>query len=106
MSELIQKKKQITFEELCPEWTEIIRKEEGFENVKHYEFYGERKLSRSDVCIVGEAWKGHSSYYWERDSNYCGSCACFSDVFLASQGDKHFEVLKQHFMEHWNVTHV
>jgi len=106
MSELIQVKKQVTFEELCPKWSEAIRKGHISDNLG-YLFH---------QCIVGEAYSfKHNGY------NGCQICEAYAYRLVCSGGraaisiiadtllfidHELFEREKSWFMRHWNKCHV
>lgn len=111
-TKLIQKKKEITFEELCPRWTQAINMKwiiPGLD-VSH------------DKCIVGEAHGFHPYYAYGDDEEFCQYCHDISvrmvnlgggaPVQLFDERDdvyvdhEKLEVYKKSFMKHWNKCHV
>ena len=109
MLKTIQKQKQITFEELCPEWSMYLAKQKSLRNIStnlnKAIFTGkdqkEYNLLNKSCCIVGEAWK--------RDDNYgnCGDCHEFSTVdFVSFNTFRQFNKVKNEFVSHWNQTHL
>lgn len=112
MSELIQVKKLLTFEEICPLWAPYyirilqLRKELRGGSGSYdglYEEYNIRRrlyeiglnIADSDRCVVGEA-HGWSS---GRDCRECYNFA-HQGVFQYKQ-----EILDD-WVQHWNLAHV
>lgn len=103
-----QKKKPLTFEQICPRWDEMLKT--GVANPF-------LDMSHPKCCIVGEA-HGFSEHYDD-----CDECADFSYgrtvdgvhsfawYFCHRRGlfiedSKEFERLKEDFVRHWNEVHV
>lgn len=120
MSQLIQIKKQLTFEEICPSWTRILASYGGWEKTPKSEYFGgtfnSRSLSNTKCCIVGEA-HGDNDEYWFRPGrgqreNPCEICTIFSvnfcgtDVYQQIHNEQEFEKAKSEFVAHFNEAHV
>jgi len=107
MSELLQEKKTLTFEEICPKWTQRLINMTQQER----EEYG-LKLIGCSVCFVGEAHGGNQYGGCEECLNFCGFQAgglCYQ--FSANNWYKpmdweEFEQTKQAFVKHFNEVHV
>jgi hypothetical protein len=109
MSELIQQKKQVTFEQLCPQWTEAIQKGHTFGNLGY--MYG--------CCIVGEAHGFSQCYNWDEEYS-CQECRRHAtglvngmpgaSIYVIGSklriNHKRFEERKEKFMQHWNEHHI
>lgn len=111
MSELIQKKKVLTFEELCPEWSALISQYGGFSKIpkifRTVRYGGKRTLSDYRRCIVGEAHGGGS--YWPSVDEIgvkCSGCVSFSMSFYETHNEEYYETEKSDFVQHFNEVHV
>ena len=102
------KHKQLTFEELCPEWSMHLAKMKSVRgitnNINKACFTGknqkEYNLLNRTCCIVGEAWKGKDTY------GGCPDCEEFSgDDFLGFNTFRQFNKAKNEFVSHWNKDH-
>ena len=91
MSELVQIKKQLTFEQICPLWSQYLSNPLGGHHPRLC-------IDDSKYCIVGEAHGWHSN-----TEHRCMECRKFSFDFCYSD---RFETLKTLFVEHWNEKHV
>ena len=109
MQKLIQKVKQTTFEELCPQWNMHLAKMKSLRGIstndKKFTFLGndqeEYNLMDRRCCIVGEAWKGKDSY------DGCNECTRFSSSgFIDFNTFRQFNKVKNEFVSHWNQTHL
>lgn len=117
---LEQKKKQVTFEELCPQWSEAIRTGRLLPGLG----------ASTTSCIVGEA-HGFDARYSYAGDGFCGECWNMStklvnsskyatislEAYLDQYSILHYhvdlnikheqlEVGKERFMKHWNEAHV
>ena len=83
---LKEKKKILSFEEICKEWSAHIARSGGFEklirnhNLQRFEaktgFYA---LSSPSCCIVGESHGRMNEYgNFQNEEKYCEECYCFS----------------------------
>ena len=108
MSELIQSKKELTFEEICPYHSSILGQWDKLSiEDKQLEIFKIRH--DPSKCFVGEAHGGDSS--WD-------GCRVCSDYGFAMTGGlpihfdlfgidwEGFEKNKQGFVKHWNECHV
>ncbi len=96
----IQKKKQLTFEEICPEWSEALP-----EVIHTHMFWKHGKLDIADsrYCVVGEA-HGFTNEYWQPTSKkYCQECDEFSSDFCDPAILEDAKIL---FTNHWNEVHL
>ena len=92
MSELVQIKKQLTFEQLCPKWAKII-KQCGCIPISIFSgIYNYR------CCIVGEAHDWNNNYE-------CDLCYSFADRFTRISLRASHDVLIDEFVEHFNECH-
>jgi hypothetical protein len=113
---LEQKKKFLTFEELCKEWSALIaghlpRKEFHYQSMDlmagiwFVDSKGkDRYLSDPRCCMVGEAHGDDGSYY-----HSCNECTRYSDQFYNQRhiiGEESFEILKNDFVNHFNEVHI
>ena len=76
MSELIQVKKSLTFEEICPLWADRIKRGDliGRE--------GCTDIHNASRCVVGEAYKfSEVPPYMRGYDNYCECCLDYSRLF-------------------------
>jgi len=117
---LTQKKKFLTFEELCNEWSHYISHVGGIEKIIKRSAMPafvdskqtERSLDDMRSCIVGEAH--NRAHYWRfKTPTYCGECEAFSMGFYGSGSSKYcvdnegsFEVVKSLFVNHFNEVHI
>jgi len=100
MSELLQEKKTLTFEEICPKWSQRISEGTPIES---------SELTDSRFCIVGEAWGGSDEYRVQ-----CPQCNRFSGFGnveglcgpLRFGEYEIFEQRKEKFVNHFNNVHV
>ena len=110
LSELIQVKKQITFEQLCPKWFKSIQTgvlESGLDGGFSH-------------CIVGEAYGFKGPYNcsecnvhatglvnWDGGSGAISIGVGYNDAWkVAEIKEELFEQRKEAFMEHWNEKHT
>ncbi len=109
MSELIQKTKQLTFEEICPGWSVFLNKyrETGR---SHFTRFDGKKLNIvfGDSCVVGEAYGLKSGY-----SKDCDICGDFSYgivnqgfIFVDGVSKSEMDCKIARFVTHWNEKHV
>lgn len=118
---LEQKKKFLTFEELCKEWSHYISEVGGIEKILFGQvsckFIGSNQkthdLTESNRCIVGEAHNGKKYWHQNLRDDYCSECDDFSMAFYGSKHSKHqvhdeksFEDVKSQFVEHFNEVHI
>jgi hypothetical protein len=108
--QLEQVKKQITFEELCPKWSEAIRNRRIA--------VGAGISTGYKCCIVGEAHGFDYGYSQLQGGQVRGCDTCqilavrlvpgsiihFRDGSLHID-NKNFERHKEEFMKHWNEKH-
>lgn len=114
MSELVQVKKQLTFEEIAPQWSLFISQAGSARaalmdkalDTKLAEKLGFAKLKFTDVrfCIVGEAHGFSSNYCYEKEIGFCKPCHSFAYAFMCKE--EVFEERKSAFVQHWNEVHV
>ena len=93
MSELVQVKKQVTFEQLCPDWAKTI-KQCGYIPISI-----SSGIYQYKYCIVGEA------HGWSKDYK-CDSCMTFADRFACTSLRASHDFLIDKFVEHFNECHV
>ncbi len=118
MSQILvkEKKKFLTFEELCKEWSMAISHAGGITKVQVRPKEG-LDLKFHDSCIVGEAYGYDNGYIITRHHSYCGECEKFGNFFYRmvvrnSQIITHyalermFEEEKAKFVQHFNEAHV
>jgi len=63
LEQVEETKQEYTFEEICPEWSQILADNGGFMENRKADFEatdgnGERTIMNCATCIVGEAWGG------------------------------------------------
>ena len=107
--ETIQKKKLLTFEEICPEWSNHITKV----GCKYLTFPKNRftgldgkfyDISCTNCCIVGESWSKIGQPYF---TGICETCTNFSlNQFMFCDDDELFEYVKRDFVNHFNEVHI
>ncbi len=118
MSQILvkEKKKFLTFEELCKEWSLAISHAGGITKVQVQPKEG-LDLKFYYSCIVGEAYGFDNGYMITRHHGYCGECEKFGNMFYRmvirnSQIITHyalermFEIEKTRFVSHFNAVHV
>ena len=89
MYKLIQLKKQLTFEEICPQWTQKLHDAD-------LSFIGDFRH-----CIVGEAHGFNPDYSYSSINSFCQECFDYSFDF----GGKDLSQI-DNFVAHWNEKHV
>jgi len=95
MSELVQKKKVLTLEDISPIWAWRIK-----QGLTDKDFTIESKLHRKATCVVGEAYK----FELAKGSSYgCRKCDKYSWDILYKRA--HPDII-QGFVDHWNEAHV
>jgi len=111
MSKLIQEKRVLTFEELCPDWTKIISLHGGFSETRDdigcMKENNKRNLTNHKCCVVGEAHGGGS--YWPfcgEPGIKCYACIRFSMDFFGYHDEEYYEMKKTEFVQHFNEVHV
>ena len=108
---LLQIKKLLTFEEICPLWADRINRghlvgEKGGTNMHH-----------GCKCVVGEAYKFpiNDYYAWNDCKDYCVCCKDYSrlfcDLVYHDQEPEHeathsMDYYIRGFTDHWNECHV
>jgi hypothetical protein len=101
----VLKKKQLTFEEICPQWNEVISRNGTIPLVYLGPKGSELCLTNYKCCIVGEA-HGFSLDYNIVGSG-CERCVKFANSFIDyGHANAGFNSLKDDFVEHWNAKHV
>ena len=95
LAQQIQEIKQLTFEELCPKWSAILRKYD-WHQIAHDET--PYSIGNSARCIVGEAHGFDDSY-----TQSCGACTRFSFLFV-HHNERNSTRLEQ-FTKHFNEVH-
>jgi hypothetical protein len=101
-----QKKKQLTFEEICPLWSKKIKYKTSLANILD--------ISNYKYCIVGEAHGFTMNYSDQTDPNMCTECFQFSNglctgCFQFSNGlcgMNDLETKIANFTQHWNEVHL
>ena len=99
MSELIQVKKQLTLEDIAPNWARSISMGE----------YNREELNQPKYCVVGEAHGYADRYGCAKCFNY--SMTIFFSAYyngtkeLREDLTKHKQILTE-FVDHWNEHHV
>ena len=118
MSELVQQKKTLTFEEICPTWYKILTGKTNYTPDTSAINIADHKY-----CVVGEA-HGFKS----RDDQYngCKKCAKFSysltndndfyhhfqteymsdDIKILTESELANDPLVKDFVNHWNEVHI
>ena len=91
MYKLIQIKKQLTFEEICPYWAKELRRGTASKGL----------LNNFTQCIVGEAHGFNSDYSYASLNSFCQECFDYSFDF----GGKDLSQI-DNFVAHWNEKHV
>ena len=95
-----QKKKQLTFEEICPEWSQAIqyyRKQDWTGEL------GKLNIASHKCCIIGEAHGFDRNYIFRDRPEYCKDCDDFAILFCS---ERDFNEHKQDFVDHWNEVHL
>ena len=96
----IQRKKQLTFENICPQWSVAVPEyltKMWFVNHSYLD------ISNSKYCIVGEAHGFNTDYTDSTSTQYCKTCSKFSDAFCYIEG---LQENKEAFVQHWNTKHI
>lgn len=119
MSELIQEKKLLTFEEICKEWSNFFSnliecnymiRDNQLTNFKHNFIGTDKKLYSiisAESCFVGEAHGRNRNYNDPGNPNYCQDCHYFSMYkFVCVENEIEFEEVKTDFVNHFNEVHV
>ena len=105
MSELIQVRKQLTFEEICPQHAYMISQWDKLtDEEKVVEI---RKIKADPVsCFVGEAKRGDHicDCCWRYASNFTGMPQAFNTGTYVDW--ELFEQRKAEFVQHWNEVHI
>lgn len=73
-----QQKKQLTFDEICPQWShyfDLIWKGK-YDKADEYENEMDLDIADPNRCVLGEAWNFDNNY--SREVNYCNECDRFS----------------------------
>jgi hypothetical protein len=98
MSELIQKEKTLTLEDIAPIWAWRIK-----QGLTEKDFHHTSPLHCKSTCVVGEAYgfKGSKLPYWP--SYGCDECNVYSTDILYKKA--HPDII-QGFVDHWNEVHV
>ena len=101
--ELITVKKQMSFEDICPRWSNIIHK---LSRTTKTRFRKESKvidIMSAKICVVGEAF-GFDDTYWAN----CGRCrnysTRFSDLLKFSPSKRRASI--ERFVNHFNKNHL
>lgn len=115
MSELIQKEKFLSFEEICKEWSKTIQDYNGWINLPEEIVNGE--LHTTNSCIVGEAYNfTQIKLYGSRFD--CEECYHYSILFCVNhpkektdgfrkfKTEEEFEQVKKEFVKHFNEVHI
>lgn len=106
--ELVQVKKQLTFEELNPLWSKIIH---TLPNTTQSKFrVGNTIIDICDAkrCIVGEGRKFTNGYFWEGNDDYCRTCTTKSQRFayLLQETPSVRMRLIGSYVNHMNLKHT
>ena len=118
MSELIQEKKTLSFEEICPIWFKILTGKRGYTPDRDVV-----NISDPKYCIVGEAHKFESGKGY--DYGGCETCTNFSygvdendfyhnfqtgfcsqNVKILTESEVRNDPLVKDFVNHWNEVHT
>lgn len=94
---LIQKRKLLTFEQICPEWAADIKKQ-GL----HAMTITGKGLGYIDTCIVGEAHGGDPYYHCEQCDYYSMR---FPLMVVNSLHNNELQYTIDKFVDHWNESH-
>lgn len=100
----IQKKKQLTFEEICPLWSANL----NGKRQDHFTHPDGRTLSihHPQWCVAGEAHGWRDDYYFNID-NLCQECIDVGDhLQIALYHNKNTDELIERFVNHWNDKHL
>ena len=109
----IQKKKQLTFGEICPKWDYAIKHcMDGYNNINYELAPRGIYLASPGTCIVGEAWGFPSSpstgkfsdTYSKNGDDPCSICRDFSMKKMHSLVAN--SNVRDDFVNHWNKSHV
>lgn len=101
-------KKELTFEEICPEWSRRIANFENLPMEKKQQIMDELRNPR--ICFVGEAWKGRNYDCPDCDSHMgfiqglCGPFLNHVDLGYKFSWNE-FNQRKDIFVKHWNEKH-
>ena len=111
------KKKDLTFEEICPKWAALSMKL-GVDAYDGNHRYGGKLLNIGmySRCAVGEAhcFKTRANEddeeYYKPNGDFCESCHTFSHKFdeLAYSGiffKEDYDKVTAKFTKHWNLVH-
>lgn len=118
----VQKRKTLTFEEICPMWAEKIKEGTVMERTTTPVLLD---ISNTMCCVVGEAHRFSRLYYnyygTPRTPDTCDECTYYSrrfcatlagmgaeryDIMLPDMLDIDIECLKNKFTAHFNEAHA
>ena len=106
---LVTKKKILSFEDICPQWSEYLANTKRFDFSNSVSFNGSDQqiynLAQPKNCIVGEA-HGEDNYSYKSEDGYCDRCREFSYDVFEIRGSRSFERFKGKFVAHFNRKHV
>lgn len=101
---LVTKKKILSFEDICPQWSEYLANTKRFDFSNSVMFIGsdlkEYNLAQPKTCMVGESHGGYA------EDKYCGKCRGFSYDVFEIRGSRSFERFKEKFVAHFNRKHA
>lgn len=109
---LLTKKKILSFEDICPEWSDFLStaKSLNIANVQAFVFEGTDHKAYTLVdcgqCIVGEAHGRKENYSHTGNDKYCDDCFHFAFSIFDVGNARGFEGWKNKFMQHFNEMHV
>lgn len=106
---LVTKKKILSFEDICPQWSKYLAETQQFNFNSSAAFIGDDQklydLVQPKCCIVGEAHR-EDDYSSELDDAYCKKCDKFSYDVFDVRGSRSFEKFKEKFIAHFNQKHT
>ena len=101
-------KKELTIQEICPQWAGIIPMIPKTERQEFYKNNQRLDISDCKYCVVGEAHGFNDDYSHSENKDFCYPCYSsainFGYSLLLPQAER--EGLVNTFVDHWNSTHV
>ena len=105
-------KHRLTFEEICPIWSENLKTKMQDHVTVYDEVIGGRKtlsIHHPQLCVVGEAHAFSDDYYFKYDK-MCEPCKEVGDklqmVLCRYDTVTEIDDLVQEFVDHWNEVHI
>jgi len=99
---LIQEKKRLAFEEICPRASRLIHRTPKTTQTRFVLNHGVTDFMDCRKCMVGEAW-GNSDDYLEK----CAKCINYSGIAgrILERTMRQRMDIAERFTNHWNKVH-